>query len=166
MIPCPLSERCVNQGRSHETKKKSLKTISLMWRGRREPKMRSYKIAAAHQRIIGWARGGVGCFVVKKFRTTLGLCLVLPLALALWGCAATGGAGGALLGYGLTGNARGAAMGAGAGILAGSLFDSGIIRPGPPPYYYSPYPGHWVYVPGHWDPYGRWVPPRRYWVSY
>lgn len=87
--------------------------------------------------------------------------------LVLTGCAATGGAGGALLGYGITGNARGAAMGAGAGILAGSLFDAGVVRPHPwygP--YYSPGPGRWVYVPGHWDPYGRWVPPRRYWAPY
>lgn len=96
--------------------------------------------------------------------------LVLGLAVGLWGCAATGGAGGALLGYGITGNARGAAMGAGAGILAGSLFDAGVIRPHPysygPPAYYAPAPGRWVYVPGHWDAYGRWVPPHRYWAPY
>lgn len=96
--------------------------------------------------------------------------VLLGLAVGLAGCAATGGAGGALLGYGITGNARGAAMGAGAGILAGSLFDAGVIRPHPysygPPAYYGPAPGRWVYVPGYWDAYGHWVPPHRYWAPY
>jgi len=99
----------------------------------------------------------------------LGLILMLGTGVLLSGCAATGGAGGALLGYGLTGNARGAAMGAGAGILAGSLFDAGVIRPsypyGPGPAY-GPPPGRWVHSPGYWDPYGRWVPPHRYWAPY
>ena len=90
------------------------------------------------------------------------------------GCAATTGAAGAALGYGLTGNARGAALGAGAGILAGSMFDAGIVQPYyyyPGPYYgpryYAPYPpGRWVHVPGHWDYFGRWIPPHTKWVPY
>ena len=87
------------------------------------------------------------------------------------GCAATGGAAGAALGYGITGNARGAALGAGAGILAGSLYDVGAVHPAYP-YAYSPAPyygpasGRWVWAPGYWDPYGRWVPPYRYWAPY
>ena len=95
---------------------------------------------------------------------------LLGLAVGVMGCAATGGAAGALLGYGITGNPRGAAMGAGAGMLAGSLFDAGVIRPYPyaygPPAHYGPDPGRWVYVPGYWDAYGRWVPPHRYWEPY
>lgn len=89
------------------------------------------------------------------------------------GCAATTGAAGAALGYGLTGNARGAALGAGAGILAGSMFDAGLVGPyyHPRSYYgpgyYAPYsPGRWVHVPGHWDYFGRWIPPHTKWVPY
>lgn len=91
----------------------------------------------------------------------------------LWsGCAATTGAAGAALGYGITGNARGAALGAGAGILAGSLYDIGALRPSypsayyAPPHYYSPHYGRWIRVPGHPDYYGRWVPPHWEWVPY
>jgi hypothetical protein len=103
------------------------------------------------------------------------VCLVLlgafGMGLLFSGCAATGGAAGALLGYGITGNARGAALGAGAGVLAGSLYDAGVVRPAypygyaPGPQYYST-PGRWVYVPGYYDPYGHWVHPYRYWAPY
>ena len=104
----------------------------------------------------------------------MALVLVVGLTLSLYGCAATGGAAGAALGYGITGNARGAALGAGAGILAGGLYDAGVLRPYPPSYYASPPPypyapppsGRWVWVPGHWDYYGRWIPGHREWAPY
>lgn len=64
----------------------------------------------------------------RKFLTPIILLAAFPFA---WGCATydstvpastgIGAAGGALLGYGLTGSAAGAAAGAGAGALAGAL---------------------------------------------
>lgn len=109
----------------------------------------------------------------RNILTGASLVTVIGIWLLSSGCAATTGAAGAALGYGLTGNARGAALGAGAGILAGSMFDSGLVRPyyypggyyGPG--YYGPYsPGRWVHVPGHWDYFGRWIPPHTKWVPY
>ncbi len=109
----------------------------------------------------------------RKILMGASLVAVMGIWLLSSGCAATTGAAGAALGYGLTGNARGAALGAGAGILAGSMFDAGLVRPYhyPGPYYgpgyYAPYyPGRWVRVPGHWDYFGRWIPPHTKWVPY
>jgi hypothetical protein len=127
-------------------------------------------MAMKHERNDRMTRRNRSAWIGPSRRVALAVMAILGLGFFFSGCAATGGGAGALLGYGITGNARGAAMGAGAGMLAGGLYDAGVLRPNyPPPYYSSPpppSPGYWVWVPGRWDYYGRWMPGHREWVPY
>ncbi len=90
--------------------------------------------------------------------------LVAPLVLA--GCATTdssvpagtgiGAAGGALIGYGVTGSATGAALGAGAGALAGALtgvaIDESRRASAPPPQPYQSPPPQYQSAPQAYAP--------------